>query len=166
MTTALALRPVKPQPIPYRGEIIKHLDVYETICNELGYHPHKLMAEQIVAFCNENDIPVLRYSEVRTYMNKIVPEGKGWAWYGISKSVQERFKTSPTKIYAGVYTRLIPVEHLRNAKKIKERFPTTEILVTDYHDVNPDPFIAVMNDGFETPIVFGVWDEPNFGNLT
>lgn len=61
------------------------------------------------------------------------------------------------------YTKLIPIEHLRNMKKLADAFPELSFFVSDIVS-DPDPFImCTTHDGWR--VVFGVWDEPGYGKI-
>lgn len=61
------------------------------------------------------------------------------------------------------YSKRVPLEILKRAAAIKERFgQEVEFYVSDYAVVDPDPFIMVKR-GACKHIVFGVWDEPTWG---
>lgn len=65
--------------------------------------------------------------------------------------------TSPT-----VYEKPVPIEHLRHAQALSQRFPKLHFFVADYDVAEPDPFImCTTHKGWR--IVFGVWDAPGFG---
>jgi hypothetical protein len=61
------------------------------------------------------------------------------------------------------YHHAVPIHVLRQVNKIQDRFgDEVKFFVSDYTDPKPDPFIMVTALDVQQ-IIFGVWDEPNFG---
>jgi hypothetical protein len=62
------------------------------------------------------------------------------------------------------YSKAVPLHILKRAVAVKKRFPEAKFYVSDYAVHDPDPFIMVRVGNCE-PVVFGVWDEPSFGDI-
>lgn len=128
-------------------------------------------------FCAQQNIPNYDNDAVNAYMDMLSARaGKRWAWLRLREQDRENpKKDSHLRRWdeqlcgftsADVYQRLVPLEHLTNALTLSRRFPRLNFFVSDYavlaKDPEPDPFImCTSHQGWR--VVFGVWDEPGFG---
>lgn len=193
-TKASVLVLEKPKPfIPVKPvlEDLSQYEEYERLAEEIGYTSNELSKakrtrilaeeEQLVQeFFLDNGLPMYNGREVATFMDKLVanlPENvnmtesdKEWRRNRGGKALAVEWQWCdfvPQDSYQRwipAYTKTIPIAILRRASVIKKQFPTVTFQVTDYVATNPDPFIkAQFSFG---SIIFGVWDEPGFGNLS
>ena len=69
-----------------------------------------------------------------------------------------------TAVRSGVYTKPIPLEHLKTTKLLIDQFPEMKGLSFYVSELahEPDPFImCTTHNGWR--VVFGMWDEPGYG---
>lgn len=172
--------PDKPVPMPANVGT-EPLGTYEALAGELGFEPAQLLEEQLRRFLNEESIPIYNYADVDAYMAALAEEqGKIWIW----RPLRERDKPNDwswegrqskrIRDYYGhgayqdrwsyrPYDRAVPIHILRQVKKIQDKFGDKVLFfVSDYAVPDPDPFIMVTAPDVQK-IVFGVWDEPEFG---
>lgn len=178
--------PAPPPPPPSKpiGEVPKSkvasLGIYEELAKELDFNPGELLTEQLIKFMEENNIPRFSYMEMTKYLtHKAEKAGKNWHWRPLrerDKPVGWQWGAPPSwngRKYIGhdwysdewrcrPYDKAIPIDILRNVKKIQDKFEDkVYFFVSDYSVPQPDPFIMVT--ALDVPrIVFGVWDEPAF----
>ncbi len=153
------------------------LEVYETLAGEIGYNPPGLLEERILRFLRVSGIKVYDLNEVDKYLTKIA-DRKIWVWRPLREkdvanwSLGDRGHGSyccPGHQWYnyhryGPYPHLVPIHVLRHVRKIETEFPSqVKFFVSDIV-AHPDPFIMVAKRDVG-PIVFGVWDEPDFGKL-
>lgn len=177
--------PARPAPLRLVRDDETILTEYEQIADGLNFHPSELFERRVRNFLIEEDIPIYAYRDVFDYMARLCRKvQKGWEWAPLEHdhltamalissdlTTGQRFDTDadPNKLRGGgfrvtAYSRLVPVEHLKNAKRIRDKFGgKVQFYVSDFAVPNPDPFICVHWLGLAEPIVFGVWDEPGFG---
>lgn len=158
------------------------LGTYEKLAEELGFLPAQLLEEQLHRFLAEKQIQIYPYEEVDKYLAAIAEkEGKAWIWRPL------REKDKPNYVYPGranqskgvdgyrghgsyrdewtyrPYDKAVPIHILRQVKTIQDKFgDQLKFFVSDYAVPNPDPFIMVTALDVKQ-IIFGVWDEPEFG---
>lgn len=172
--------PAKPRPrlVEVGAE---PLGVYEELAEDLDFCPAQLLEEQLKRFLGESNIPIYDYGEVDQYMAVLAEEQKmAWIWRPLRKCDRPNTgwngrETQGTTEYDGhgsyhdlkryrPYDKAVPAHILRHVKKIQDKFgDNVKFFVSDYAVPNPDPFIMVTAEDVEK-IVFGVWDEPGFGD--
>lgn len=89
--------------------------------------------------------------------------GSGSAVFGIDDDFTRHMNGGTIN---GKYKKLVPMHILKRMKVVKELFSDEDpkFYVTDYAVPDPDPFIKVRLACGEE-VIFGVWDEPGFGDL-
>lgn len=153
-----------PKPGPTATAIAADLAEYADLAAELGYAPAELGAYRLRRFTAGARMPLYDETEVAAYLHSISPPGKVWVWKALAKSTdlkKEGGYLTDGDLVNGPYTKTIPVHILRRAKQIKDFDPTAQFFVSEVAD--PDPFIMAMTD--QGRVIFGVWDEPGFGDL-
>lgn len=158
------------------------LGTYEELSRELGFFPAQLLEEQINRFLADQEIPVYDYKEVDRYLTVIARQQKkfwiwrplrerdkpqGWGWTGHHDEDDSEVPRGHGSYYDmwayRPYDKAVPIHILRHVKTIQERFGDSVLFfVSDYAVPDPDPFIMVTALDVSR-IVFGVWDEPTFG---
>ncbi len=154
---------------------------YIKLSKEMNFRPVQLTIMLILEILYKENITVYNYDEVDKYLRMKIKEDSidgHWVWKPL-RSKDYNLKLSwPSKegydhyhgVYyegIGMYQKLVPYEILETVKKIESKMVSSEIhnigfYVSDYHIPKPDPFIALMGAGFDRPIIFGEWDEPDF----
>jgi hypothetical protein len=159
----------------------RNIDEYGEVANALGFCPAKLLQEHLLQFMSTVGIQIFNYDEVSNYLKKKAQEidmywiwrplrekdkPDGWRWFGITDENRESALG-----HGGYnddwehrrYDKPVPLSILRDVKKIDDKFgDQVGFFVSDYAVPNPDPFIMVTALDVAR-IVFGVWDEPDFG---
>lgn len=153
----------KPDKLKTKPTESNSFQEYQALATKLNtVHSTRLksqsMSFQIVDFLWENDIEIYDHAHVERYLTQMGRRmGKDLVWRGLREADRSRYES---------YNRPVPVEILRNVDLILTKFPTSDLCfeVSDFAVPNPDPFIRVSvgRYGGETPIVFGVWDEPGY----
>lgn len=179
----------KPKPIPVQSaKSVEELNEYRELSMSIGYEPIDVTVEDFKRFLLEHDIPIYNRDEVIKYMdNKIAEERRsnkqilGWGWRPLRE--QDKIKTSfgmHWKKYAGgefssdyydthqrLYYRTVPLKVLKKAALINKEFGTkVALLISDYTDIDPDPFLMAVicdADGAHNRFIIDFWDEPGFG---
>ena len=167
---------------------------YEALCAELDISPQAIVGNRVVRAFQSKRIPRYDAAEVSAYMTSITPAGLHWGWQRLGKSgsvespyqnqeyfIDQRGVAHTSAIFrvdsgmfanydgvtiGGEYKKLVPMHILKRMKAVKEMFAdeNPRFFVTDYAVPDPDPFIKVCLDCGEE-VIFGVWDEPGFGDL-
>lgn len=171
------VHPEKPIPVPLTHGV-NPLGTYEELAKELGFFPAQLFDEQLLRFLNKENMPIYDYEKVDAYMTALArvaeknwgwrplrekDKPKDWGWSGRLESIKDKY-FSYGGYYAACYDKAVPIRILRQVKKIQGEFGDRAFFfVSDYSVPVPDPFIMVTTE-FAQRIVFGVWDEPGFGD--
>lgn len=179
-TSSTVSFPEKPAPTILEPRV-NALGTYEELAKKLDFFPAQLFDEQLLRFLSEENIPIFDYDKVDAYLAALAEaQGKVWVWRPLRKKdkpvdwswsgrlVRKKDETRWHGAYHDSwsyrpYDKAVPIYILRQVKKIQEKFCDHALFfVSDYAVPNPDPFIMVtVQDGQK--IVFGVWDEPGFG---
>ena len=163
-------KPVPLRLVPSGGEKAS----YAELADSLGYAPRDLIELRVRDALADLGIEIYSHNQVVFFMDQICRKlDAEWVWRPLSAGdgagVDMRRNDRGNGWYTDnvkPYALAIPVEHLRNAKALRDKIgPDVRFFVTDYatKDDRPDPFIAAFIIGMKNPIVFGVWDEPGFG---
>lgn len=165
-TPVVPKMPEKPAGYLQAPKVVK-LEEYEDICDQLGFAPATLMHERLIGFLHDEKIKTYDLQKVTDYMTALAAQ-KGMRFYWCPLRAKDNALTfwghrqAPTTVAQG-YKHAVPIEHLRNARKIEVKFPGVfTFFVSDYQAVSPDPFIGCICEG-GVMTVFGMWDEPGFG---
>jgi hypothetical protein len=147
---------------------------YEEIAKTLDFEPKQLLQEQILRFLSEHNIAIFDYEEVYEYLKAQCKKDQRWIWVALRKRDKEinliinggsgHGHYSHEYSSHGPYNKLVPLRILKDVKKIEERFEgSVGFYVSDFENIHiDDPFIMLKNVGMRT-IIFGMWDEPDFG---
>lgn len=169
-------RPMRIKSAPAKADT--GLREYATICKELGISCNidgKLLQEEVADFLWGEGMEMYDLKEVNAYMKMLAQKEKKISFWRPLRSkdvgkVQwgeinqhDHYLNKPGWTYScNVYDKTIPLEVLKDVKKIVDKFhDTVAFYVSDYAVPHPDPFILVTAPGMDR-IVFGVWDEPGF----
>ena len=182
------LRP-EPQMIPPRS--VAYLKTYEDLASKLEFAPAQLLQEQLLQFFTENSIPRYDNDRVFEYLVAAVRKARGedermcWIWRPLRKrdepdgwemsgrtlefkqkdgwKEEERRGAYRHDFDHRPYDKAVPIRILRQVEGIQNKFGNRlNFFVSDYGVPSPDPFIMVTALDVEQ-IIFGVWDEPDFG---
>ena len=156
----------RPDPLALtsRAAEIAH---YSAVADALGFLPGDLIRERIVEHCVASRIPVYADADVDRYVQQLTQHiGRGLEWHPLR--AKDAFGSSPywqPGVLKEPYSGLVPREHLANALKILEAFPDVKFFVAAINR-NPDPFIGAWLETMTRPVLFGMWDEPGFGEVS
>jgi hypothetical protein len=153
---------------------------YQRTCKAIGYEPAALVVEELLAFMQEKRIKRYDNAKVDEYLTAKAKKalGTGGVWYwkplraqDVGKEHEERGaaaggwgESTSKKARKEPYQQAIPLRVLARVEQFMQKFgDKVRFLVSDYAEQKPDPFIAVVpKQGGVEPIVFDVWDEPDF----
>ena len=156
------------QPEPIREQVLAEIEAYEKLCEELGLRPTAIAANRVIRQFQSVRIPRYDPDEVSAYMTSITPVGMHWCWQGLGHSDDSRSSYANVDgcTISGLYEKLVPIHILKRMKVVRELFKREKpkFYVTDYAVPDPDPFISVVFPDGQS-VIFGVWDEPGFGDL-
>lgn len=171
-------RPKLPQPRPKVLEDSKGLSEYEQLAEELGIKPKALAERKIRKFMQELKLPFYDWEEVELYLGSTVPTGMVWEWQILGQVDRDSLEARRQYAAIGIglgrfsyngridclsqYTKTVPIHILRRAKAIRDVRPEAKFFVSEVRV--PDPFIMTLIPDLGRAI-FGVWDEPGFGDL-
>lgn len=162
---------------------------YERTCQAIGFAPAALIEAQILAFMAEKKMRRYAMEQVMPYLRQKAQKASAWTtWHwrplraadsapdneynvrGWAAREQQRsswgFVSMPLvdgSVTGTPYQLAIPLRVLGRVEQIVQKFgDKVRFLVSDYAERKPDPFIAVVPKAGGDPIVFDVWDEPDF----
>jgi hypothetical protein len=180
----------KPRPIAVTLDPLPDLSEYQKVADTPGFEPPEIEAQkrevarrEVVEFLLDKGYPIYSNKAVHDFMAKLAEkEKKVFCWARLrgkaTPAESERMREFMQNFYVdhsvsreehglivpSPYRKRVPLEMLKRAAAIKEKFgKEVEFYVSDYAVVDPDPFIMVKRGNCEH-IVFGVWDEPGWGN--
>lgn len=178
--------------VPEAEDVLAAMDAnefaaYRRTANAVGFEPTALVEAEVLAFMAEQKIRRYPLEKVAKYLRFRAKKDGGpytvWGWKALrSVDAVESVKGSeqawfdrgnvyipPTILthggaIAGQYEHAIPLRVLGRVEQFVQQFgDKVKFLVSDYAVQRPDPFIAVVpSRGVHEPIVFDVWDEPDF----
>ena len=166
------------RPKPYLVKSRPSLAEYRTVADSIGFMPAQLLEASVLEFVAANRIPVFDYEEVWRYLAKkaedvdkhfvwcplrgkdLPPPSRGFDWR--NGEVLTKYKHGGLMATPYGYGKAVPMKVLEDVRRIEKEFPTMLFFISDYEVPNPDPFIMMTSQGIRL-IVFGVWDEPDFG---
>jgi len=172
------IRVIKPQPTLVK-EKVDNLTDYETLARKLDFYPAALLEQQLLNHFAEGNIPLFNYDEVDRYLrDQIKGSAEYWIWRPLrSKDKPDGWHWGPIRRNHNwdhngsykdgwawrPYDKSVPLYILEQVHEIESQFDEGPLFfVSDYAVSNPDPFIMVTALDVKR-IVFGMWDEPNFG---
>lgn len=179
--------PIKPIPLERpRPHLVvvekKPIEEYEKLSSELEFFPVELIEAKFLRYLSDNKIRVFDNGEVAEYLREKAEDKKEmWVWkplrekdkwqgsWGWDRWLPGRFGGKGHGFYRASepkcrpYTKLVPYKILELVRDIETEIPEgLSFFVSDYVAVNPDPFIMATALDMNR-IIFGVWDEPDFG---
>lgn len=157
----------RPEPENIKRPDAAAADEYEAVAGDLGFAPPELLRQRIIEFMLDQGMPIFNNEKVDKFLKGIASkDGKYWVWRPLKSAepTSQFHATHHGQTVSAGYDKAVPLDILKRAGALKKKFgEKVDFFVSDYAVKDPDPFIMLKAKGIEQPIIFGVWDEPNWG---